>query len=141
MAWRATHAPQPVIWTRAEIIAAPQRWWQEHGRPPTGDDYERDRYLPGTATLYRTFRSIQEVRQEATNGTWQPTRVRRQPKWSRARILWAVKRWRLKHGREPAWSDFTRDRDLPSVHVVYQHFRSMAEIRAAAHHEPEEQSA
>ncbi len=51
-------ANAPKEWTREKIIAAIQRWANEHGRPPTSTDWRRvssDSYWPNAGTVVQTL--------------------------------------------------------------------------------------
>ena len=46
------------VWTRGRIVEAMQRWYGEHGRPPTRSDWQKaSDWHPAASTVYRVFGS------------------------------------------------------------------------------------
>jgi hypothetical protein len=46
------------VWTRGRVVQAMQRWYGEHGRPPTRSDWQKaSDWHPAASTVYRVFDS------------------------------------------------------------------------------------
>jgi hypothetical protein len=50
------------VWTRGRVVQAMQRWYGEHGRPPTRSDWQKaSDWHPAASTVYRVFGSWKEA--------------------------------------------------------------------------------
>lgn len=107
-------APEP--WTQARIVRAAEDWAREHGGPPAPDDWRHEPNVgrwPPLAVVIRRFGSWQlmlaaidapPARPAVASSSAPP----REPgtRWTRQRILEAVREWERAYGRWPRRRDW-----------------------------------
>jgi hypothetical protein len=133
----AAHRPQPhMSWSDEAIVAALQRWVEQHSCAPRAIDWALGGFEhPTAATVRQHFGSWQKALQAAG--------VRRHPDtmrfWRDAEIIRALQSWTRMHGRPPRASEWMRGtRYRPTRSTVYNHFGgwSVALVAAGVHQAP-----
>lgn len=113
----------------ASIIAALQAFAAEHGRAPTGDEFNATQGAPAKNTVTRHFGSWNAALDAAGIA-----RLARRVRWDQAAIITALQSFAGEHGRAPQARDFAgcQDGRWPSHSTVAAAFGSWtAGLRAA----------
>jgi DNA invertase Pin-like site-specific DNA recombinase len=118
-------------WEDSEILGALQAWVDAQGRVPRAKDWSHGRgYQPNCSTVVRRFGSW---RKALIAAGLQPTVPRTRYRWDDAEIVAALQRWTARHGRPPAYADWTHATlSRPGTSTVANHFGSWRKGLVAA---------
>jgi hypothetical protein len=98
----AGFAPRARQFSAMEVLDALGRWAEQHGRPPTYEDWKRaGEEHPSATTVAKLFGSWSAALLAAGLATPRPRR------WGRSEIIDALHTWAAEHGRAPRTSDWT----------------------------------
>jgi len=121
-----------VNWDRKMILVALQEWTALHGRPPRPSQWsisDRAGAHPTNRTVRNRFGSWDAALRAA--GVATP----KTPAWNERRILTAMRKWQVKHGRRPTqkdWKSNDPSGQWPSYAIVVRHCGSWpAALRTA----------
>jgi hypothetical protein len=111
------------LWTRETVIAAIQEWEQEHGRPPSANDWlhsDPEQHWPNRGSVYRSgnhpgspFQNWADAIEAAGFPRPRMTFHGRKGElvWTKERTLEAIRVWAVEHGRVPSCLDWDRRAD------------------------------
>lgn len=105
--WGSSEDP---YWSRDRIVSRIREWEQEHGAPPTSNEWNapRNERWPCASTVVRRFGSfsgaLQEAGFRARTGPYDIT-------WTRDTIIDSIREWVERHGTAPRDADWCRPID------------------------------
>lgn len=127
----------PASWTPEAILEAARAWREEHGRPPTAQQWKRSSPShPANVMVTSMFGSWNAMLGAAGLGD-RGFKQQKASVWNRDAIVAAVYRWKFQYGRLPRSVDWrTSSDEWPTVYYCLRAFGSWDGTLVAAGYEP-----